>query len=361
MSLFRSLLLVIAGSTQRELARQIRYLKVENEILRSKLPARITVTPKERQRLLKFGSKLARALHRLVAIVTPGTFLRWIREDKRAVRKRTKPAKRGRPRTAEEIRSLIVKLAKENAWGYARIVGELKELGLRSIKKSTVRNILKAEGLDPCPKRSGATWDEFLARHAASLLQCDFFTQKVLTLKGLREVFVLAFLNVKTRRVVLSPATFQPDAAWVTRQAEVFVKRARADGLGVRYVQRDRDGKFGDAFDAALRKVRVEAVSSPPRAPNTQAFVERFIGSIRRECLDHFVFFGVRHLDSVAHSWLDHYHAERPHQGRENELLVWPPGMRKSKAADAATFSLREVRCRKRLGGLLKHYERIAA
>ena len=102
---------------------------------------------------------------------------------------------------------MIVKLAKENTWGYARIVGELKKLGLRSIKKSTVRNIFKAAGLDPCPKRAGATWDEFLARHAASLWQCDFFTQKVLTVRGLREFFVVAFLNLKTRRVVVSPAS----------------------------------------------------------------------------------------------------------------------------------------------------------
>jgi len=360
MSLFRSLLMVIAGSTQRELARQVRYLKVKNEILRSK-PGRITITPKERQRLVKFGAKLGKALHQLVTIVTPSTFLRWIREEMRAGRKRTKPAKGGRPRTAEEIRKLIVKLAKENTWGYARIVGELKKLGLRSIKKSTVRNILKAEGLDPCPKRSGATWDEFLARHAVSLWQCDFFTQKILTIKGMREVFILVFLNVKTRRVVLSSATFHPDAAWVVRQAEVFVKQGRADGLRVRYVQRDRDGKVGDTFDAALRTFRVEAVPSPPQAPNTQAFVERFIGSIRRECLDHFVFFGVKHLDSVVRVWLEHYHAERPHQGRENELLVRSPRTNKPQVADAAAFSLRDIRCRKRLGGLLKHYERVAA
>lgn len=151
MSLFRSLLLVIAGSTQRELARQVRYLKVENEVLRSKLPARITVTPKERQRLLKFGAKLGKAIHQLVTIVTPGTFLRWIREEKRSANKATKPSKRGRPRTAEQIRKLIIRMAKENTWGYARIVGELTKLGLRSIKKSTVGNILKAAGLDPCP------------------------------------------------------------------------------------------------------------------------------------------------------------------------------------------------------------------
>lgn len=361
MSLFRSLLLVIAGSTQRELARQVRYLKVENEILRSKLPARITVTPKERQRLVKFGAKLGKALYELVTIVKPGTFLRWIREEKRAGKKPTKPAQRGRRRTAEDIRKLVVKLARENNWGYARIVGELKKLGIRSAKKSTVRNILKDAGLDPCPKRDGATWDEFLARHAASLWQCDFFTQKVLTVKGLREVFVLAFLNVRTRRVVLSPATFHPNEAWVVRQAASFVQQARADGLRIRYVQRDRDGKFADRFDATLKRLRVEVVPSPAKAPNTQAFVERFIGSIRSECLNHFVFFGAKHLDAVARSWLAHYHAERPHQGRENELLVPPPTTEKSATLDAATFSLHDVRCRKRLGGLLKHYERVAA
>jgi putative transposase len=147
----------------------------------------------------------------------------------------------------------------------------------------------------------------------------------------------------------------------VAGQAEVFVKQARADGLRVRYVQRDRDGKFGDAFDATLRKLRIDAVSSPPQAPNTQAFVERFIGSIRRECLDHFVFFGAKHLDVVARSWLKHYHVERPHQGRENELLVRSKRTEKPQVAAATTFSLRDVRCRNRLGELLKHYERLAA
>ncbi len=224
MSLFRSLLLVIAGASQRELARQNRYLKVENEMLRSKLPERITVTPQERQRLLKFGAKLGKAIHQLVTIVSPSTFLRWIREEKRAQQKGTKPSKRGRPRTAEQIRNLILRMARENNWGYARIVGELKKLGLRSIKKSTVRNILKSEGLDPCPKRAVSTWDEFLQRHAASLWQCDFFSQKVLTTHGMREAFVLVFLHVATRRVIVTPANFHPDEAWVTEQAESFVR-----------------------------------------------------------------------------------------------------------------------------------------
>lgn len=364
MSLFSSLLLVIAGSTQRELARQVRYLKTENEILRSKLPTRISITAKERQRLVKFGAKLGKALRQLVSIVTLDTFLRWIREEKTSGKRKTKAAKRGRPRTKEEIRALVIKFAKENTWGYLRIVGELKKLGIFSMKKSTVRNILKQEGLDPCPKRSGATWDEFITRHAASLWQADFFSQKVLTTKGIREAFVLVFLNVDTRRVVATPATFNPDAAWVTEQTEAFVQQARTSGLRIRYVQHDRDGKYGDVFDATLKKAPAEGVKGPAKSPNTQAYVERFIGSIRSECLNHFILFGLKHLDSVLASWISHYLTERPHQGTDigNELLVPPAGKKKrAKMTDVETLSLGDIRCHQRLGGLLKHYERKAA
>jgi len=361
MSLFHSLLLVMAGATQRELARQVRYLKVENEVLRSKLPARITVTPQERQRLLKFGAKLGSAIRQLVTIVTPGTFLRWIREERRSKRKGTKIRKRGRPRTREELRNLILRMAKENTWGYARIVGELKKLGLRSIKKSTVRNILKAAGLDPCPKRAGSTWDEFIQRHAASLWQCDYFSQKVLTLKGMREVFVLAFLQVETRRVILSPPTLHPNESWVTQQATAFVRQARAQGLRVRYVQRDRDGKFA-GFDAAVKGQRVKVIKNAICAPNCRAFVERFIGTIRAECLDHFLFFGLAHLESVLKTWLGFYHQFRPHQGVGNELLLKPNRKRgRQQPAEDEPISLAEIRCEQQLGGLLKSYRRKAA
>lgn len=139
------------------------------------------------------------------------------------------------------------------------------------------------------------------------------------------------------------------------------MNQARGDDLRIRYVQRDRDGKFGEAFDTVFRTDRVEPVQSPPQAPNTQALVERFIGSIRRECLDYFFFFGAKHLDGVIRSWFEHYHAERPHQGRENELLVRSKRAENPEVIDTATFSLHDVRCSKRLGGLLKHYERVAA
>lgn len=361
-SIYRSLLVVIAGCTQRELARQVQYLKTENEILRSKLPTRLTVTPKERQRLLKFGARLGRSIRQLITIVSPDTFLRWLREDKRDGKGR-KPAKRGRPRTAEQIRELIILMAKENSWGYCRIVGELRKLGIHSVTKSTVRNILKAAGLDPCPKRAGSTWDEFISRHAASLWQCDFLSQKVLTTKGLREAFMIAFLHVETRRVILSPATFHPDAAWVTTQAHAFADQARGQGLRVRYLLHDRDAKFAASVDDAFKQRRIKVVRSPKCSPNCNAFVERFFGSLRWECLDHFLFFGLKHLDSVAACFVEHYLRERPHQGKENELLIPMTGRRRQvgEPADETSIPLGDVCCQHRLGGLLKHYSRQAA
>jgi putative transposase len=362
-SIYRSLLLVIAGATQKELARQVRYLKAENEVLRGKLPARITITPKERQRLLKFGAKLGKAIHQIVTLVTPGTFLRWIREDKKAGRKRLPAAKRGRRRTAGQIRKLIIKLAKENSWGYTRIVGELRKLRIRSISKSTVRNILKESGLEPCPKRSGTTWDAFINQHAASLWQADFLSQKVLTWKGIRDAYLLVFLHVESRRVVFSPATLHPDEGWVTAQAEAFIDEARDSGLPVRFVQHDRDTKFTNSFDRMLAKKRAKVVRTPRCAPDCQAFVERFIRSLRGECLNHFVFFGTRHLDRVAACYRTHYLKERPHQGKDNGLLIRTVRQHRAKAKKQPEDQVRlaDIRCHNRLGGLLKHYSRKAA
>ena len=183
-NLYHSLLLLIAGSTQKELAAQIRYLKVENEVLRSKLPKRVSVTAQEKNRLVKFGSKLGKAINEIVSIVASDTLRRWIRESKKPGG--IKRVRKGRPRTKEEIRELIIRFAKENDWGYTRIMGELKKLGIKPPSRNTVKNILKENGLEPGPKRGEGTWDEFLKMHAVSLWQCDFYAKKVLTLKGFR-------------------------------------------------------------------------------------------------------------------------------------------------------------------------------
>jgi putative transposase len=181
-NIYRSLLLILTAATQKELARYVAYLKAENKILRSRLPERVVVEPTERRRLVRLGAKLGRALDELVTIVHPGTLRRWIREDAKTTKRPR--GKVGRRRTGEEIRKLILKLAKANNWGYTRILGELRKLNIRAVSRNTVKNILKENGYDPGPQRGHGTWDEFIKIHAATLWQCDFVSKRIVTPKG---------------------------------------------------------------------------------------------------------------------------------------------------------------------------------
>lgn len=160
---YNSLILLIAGSMQKELARQVSYLKVENQILRSKLPARLSLTEREKARLCRFAKNLGKGLNELATIVHPDTIRRWMRE---ATKSAKKSGKVGRPRTRTDIEKLVLKLAKDNGWGYTRILGELRKLGVESITRNTVKNILLRGGFETGPKRGTGTWDEFLKIHA---------------------------------------------------------------------------------------------------------------------------------------------------------------------------------------------------
>ena len=363
-NIYTKLLLLIAGATQKELGRQVQYLKIENRILRSKLPPRVPVTLQERNRLVRFGARLGKAIHELVSIVHPATLRRWIREDQKG--KRTKPVKVGRRQTAESIRKLILKLAKENNWGYTRILGEMRKLGIKSISRNTVKNILKANGLDPGPNRGVGTWDEFLKLHAATLWQCDFLSVRSLTTKGLRDLYLLVFLHVESRRVFITPATAHPNEAWVCEQAKAFAAHAEESGLGADIVMHDRDTKFTSQFDAALKEAGLRVQKAAYRSPNTVAFVERFNQTLRQELLEHFIVFGERHLNHLVSVFINYYHKLRPHQAKDNEPLV-PASVakrrrrRKQRTPEPADILLAEIRCEQRLGGLLKHYYRKAA
>jgi putative transposase len=186
-----------------------------------------------------------------------------------------------------------------------------------------------------------------------------------LTPKGFRQAFVLAFLNVETCRVILSPASYQPDAEWVAAQAESFVAQAREAGLPVARVTRDRDCMFSVGFDQALKRKRVKVIQIPFRAPNMNAFVERFVQSIQQECLDHFIVFGTQHFDYLCGEYVAYYLTERPHQGVgiDNELLVRDTAQKKAedRLSDDDLPRLADIRRRSRLGGLLNSYERKAA
>jgi putative transposase len=351
-NVYQSLILLIAGATQQELARQVRYLKVENEILRSKLPKRVTVTPKEKNRLAKFAAKLGSVLNELTSIAHPSTIRRWIREAEGGVKKSV--AKRGRPKTNEEIRELVLKMARENDWGYTRIMGELKKLGITPPSRNTIKNILKENGLEPGPKRGAGTWDDFLKQHAATLWQCDFYAKKALTLKGFRDLYILIFLHVESRRVYITPSTFHPNEEWVKQQAVTFLDHVKESDLDIKLLMHDRDTKFTASFDAVFDQAGAEMKQTAFRSPNTNAFVERYIQTLQQEVLDYFVVFGEQHMDHIVAEAVEHYHEERPHQSKENELLCKRPD--NAATEDEPDEQKLRLQCNERLGGLLKHY-----
>ncbi len=186
------LLMLLARATQNELVQVVEYLKTENRILRAKLPKRIDVTPAERARLLKLGERLGSKIKEVVTIVHPRTFARWLTES----RSGTKRRKRGRPRKPEQIRQLIIDIAKATGWGYTRILGELKKLRVYNISRATVSRILRENGFEPGPKRGRGTWHDFIERHFKTLWATDFFTKKVWTMRGPVTYYILFFVRL---------------------------------------------------------------------------------------------------------------------------------------------------------------------
>jgi putative transposase len=344
------LLLRLAGADHAALARQVEYLVVENRILRSKIPGRVRLTERERQRLLRFGRAVGPALADLISVVKYETFRGWVRR-KRQGKAKGRP---GRPKTSESVEALIVRIARETGWGSERILGELRKLGVPSVCRTTVRNILKRHGIEPGPQRADPTWDTFLRRHAETLWACDFFMTRVLTERGWKWASVLAFIHVKTRRVIVTKATVQCGPEWSAEVAECVAAEVAKAGLPQPTVMvRDNDSRFGEPFDEALAKQGIRAEVLPVRSPLCNAHMERWIQSLRRECLDQFVPVGLGHLDHLVSEYIEHYHNDRPHQGLGNRLLGDPrtPG-------HDSPGNEGEVVCHPRLGGVLRHYER---
>jgi len=356
--LLHPLLALLASLSRQELARQVAYLREENRILRARLPERLVATPQEKRRLLRCGRKLGSKLKELISIVSYQTFQRWVREAERShAAGQTVPKRRpGRPRTPDDIRELVLRLARENAWGYTRILGELRKLGITRISRQTVKVILKEHGLDPGPQRGAGTWDEFLTIHAETLWQCDFVSKPIWTMQGFVDLYFLVFLHLGTRRCWISPCTIHPDSAWVSRQAVNFQMEAEDMALAPRIVMRDNDRKFTTQFDDVLESSGVSILRTVPCSPNLRVHVERFIQSLKGECLDKFVVVGERHLNHINRQWQQHYNQERPHSARQH----LPPDY-DSAPAPAASVILDDVVSTSRLGGLLKHYERRAA
>ncbi|MCA9277603.1 MAG: transposase [Phycisphaeraceae bacterium] len=253
--------------------------------------------------------------------------------------------KPGRPRVMEYLRKLVVQMATDNDWGYERIIGELKALGHR-VSSSTVANILHEHGIDPAPERSKrTTWRKFLKTHWSVLAATDFFTVEVWTPRGLTRFWVLFVIELESRRVEVAGITSKLSDAWMQQIARNLTDVFDGFLLGKRFLIHDRDPMFTMAFQRLLRESGIGCIRLPPRSPNLNAYAERFVLSIKSECLNHMILFGERQLRHAIVEYVEHYNAERPHQGLGN--------VRIGKPSPPEYEPSTEVGCSERLGGLL--------
>jgi putative transposase len=247
---------------------------------------------------------------------------------------------------------LIVRLATENPrWGYQRIRGELLHLGCR-VSASSIARILRANGLQPAPRPASTTWRSFLRRQAASILACDFLTVDTVFLQRL---YVLFFIQLHNRRVHLAGVTANPTGAWVAQQARNLLAALDEEATAFRFLIRDRDSKFTRVFDDIWRAVGAEVIRTPIQTPNANAVAERWVGTVRRECLDHLLITGRRQLLHVLHSYLEHYNRHRPHRSLG---LSAPERSERNREAEPVVSG--QLRRRDVLGGLIHEYERAA-
>jgi transposase InsO family protein len=294
--------------------------------------------------LLAAASRLLPRKRTRALLVTPQTLLRWHRE---LVRRRWTYTRRvpGRPPIATETQQLVLRLAKENPrWGYRRIAGEVSKLGFE-LSASTVRRLLGAADLGPAPRRTGPTWREFLRQQAASIVACDFFTVET---AFLRRYYVLFFIELQSRRVHLAGCSANPGGGWVAQQARNLIMRF-GDEQPFRFLVHDRDTKFSHAFDEVFRTEGIKIILTPVHAPNANAFAERWVRTIRADCLDRILILGRRHLDHVLRVYRRHYNEHRPHRALE---LLPPDGGDPAPLNTAPCLQRRDL-----LGGLIHEYE----
>jgi putative transposase len=319
-------------------------LRHELDILRRQI-ARPKLSRVDRALLAAAACHLPRS-SRGALLVTPRTLLRWHRALVR--RKWRQPAGRpGRPRLPTEVRELVLRLARENPrWGHRRVCGELAKLEVR-VSPTSIRRLLAYAGLVPAPRRTGPSWREFLRAQAASIVACDFFTVETVFLS---RYYVLFFIAHGNRRVWLAGCTTNPTGGWVTQQARNLSLDFAEHGA--RFLIRDRDSKHSRSFDEVFRSDGIRTVKTPVRAPKANAIAERFVRTVRSECLDWLLILNHRHLERVLRVYVDHYNTQRPHRGLE----LCPP-----EPEEDALSSGAEIHRRDRLGGLIHEYYRAAA
>ena len=287
--------------------------------------------------------------------VTPATLLAWHRRI--VARRWTYPhRRRGRPRVDADTTALVVRLATENPrWGYRRIQGELLKLGVR-LAPSTIAQIMKNHGLGTAPRRSGPTWRAFLWAQASHIVATDFFSVDTVLLK---RVYVLFFIELGRRRVWITGVTAHPHAAWVTQQARNVTGDIVDEEIDLKFLIRDRDTKYVGSFDEVFRSEGAQILTTPFRTPNANAYAERFVRTVRSECLDHLLIVSVRHLEHILRAYARHYNQHRPHQGISQGIPAptLQPSLTSATGGQNPQSQPCHIRRRDRLGGLIHEYE----
>lgn len=351
------LLACLVGWINREQQKIVDYLITENRILKEKFgKKRILLNDDQRRRLALKGKSLGRkVLKEIETIFSPDTILRW---HKQLVAQKwdytdRRREKSGRPRIRQAIVDLVVRLAKENpSWGYKKIKGALENVGC-TIAKSTIAAILKSHGIEPAPDRGKqTTWRVFLKAHWDSLGAIDFTTIEVWTKGGLVTYYLLFVIKVSTRRVHFAGCTPHPNSPWMEQIARNLTDPFDGFLLNIRHLLMDRDRKFCETFRQSLKREDVNCKRLPPRSPNLTPHIERFMRTIKEECLAKMIFFSEHSLRKAILEFCEHYHKERNHQGLNNSLIE--PGEEVGKISGT-------ISCHERLGGMLRYYYRDAA
>jgi putative transposase len=348
--------LILSGLVNRQQQQIIEFQDAQIRALMDRRSRkRILLTDDQRRVLAAKGKAIGRkALMELTTIVTPDTILRWHRRLVAAKwdysgRRKKAP---GRPPIPDEVVELVLRMARENpTWGYDRIQGALANL-VHEISDTTVGNILKENGIEPAPERKcTTTWKTFLQAHWDSIVAIDFTTVEVWTKDGLTTFYVLVAMRLNTRRVEIAGITECPDGDWVGQMTRNLTA---CGGFldGASHLLIDRDTKFLPLRTYLKDMTDTDVVLLPPRSPNLNAHLERYMRSMKSECLNRMIFFGRRSLERALKQFVAHYHAERNHQGLGNRII--DPGDEVGKEAG-------DVRCRERLGGMLRYYHREAA
>jgi putative transposase len=341
------LVLLARGEAAKDL--EILVLRHQLAVLRRQI-ARPRLQPADRALLAALSRVLPRDRWSCF-FVTPDTLLRWHR--RLVAGAWTYPHRgTGRPPLDQELQLLIIRLASENPrWGYQRLKGELLRLGIH-VSATAVRTTLRRHGLDPAPRPTATTWRAFRRQQAAGVVACDFFTVDTV---WLRRLYVLFFIELGTRRVHLAGVTANPNAAWVTQQARNLLLGLEAQARRVRFLIRDRDAKFCRGSDDVFRAEGVEVLVTPVQAPSANAYAERWVRTIRAECLDWLLIVSRGHLEQVLRIYAQHYNRHRPHRA----LGLQPPS---PSAGPALAGKARRAQVRRRdlLGGAVHEHQRAA-